>query len=622
MDDLRLIHLENPLVIGQLTPLSIWFQTDFPLSNLAFLLEWRAWGMHPAFYHAVDIALHAWSALLVWRILERLKIRGAWLAGMLFAIHPVCVNSVARIAELKNTLSLPFFLLSLLLYLRYESSVLYPEPRQEMSSRKLATVFYTLSLLAFILSLFAKTTTVMLPVALLACAAWQRRKLSWRDLVHTGPHFFLSLSFGTMSIWFQKYQALAGETLAPVSFPGRLVIACKVFLFYLGKILVPVNLSIVYPRWAPEARTLAAFLPVILLSAAALVCWRFRRNWGRHALFGLGAFVILLFPALGFFDAQYLVKWQVSDHLQYLPLIAPIALVSAILASSFNARIYRTGAAAAVLTLFILTFHRAQVFSTQESLMRDTLAKNPLAADAHNDLGVELTKQNKLPEALAEFTAAAKIAPDNVAAQSNLGTVLAMQGNLKAAHSHFQAALRIKPFDPEAHLKLASVLRAERKFRLARAHLRMACVFRPSPDAQLQLADSFYRASEFTHAIAQFRQVIRNHPELPDAFNNLAWMLATCPEERVRNGAEAVTCAERACQLTHHKQTVYLSTLAAAYAEAGRFPEAIDAAETALRLQVSAGENGFAEVNRKLLEYYRAGVPFREQAMEPEAETL
>src|SRR5882724_3004096 len=169
MDDQRLVQLDNPLVNGVLTPRTIWFQTDFPLSTVALWLQWLAWGNNPAGYHAVNIALQTLSAVLLWRLLTRLKIPGAWLAATLFAIHPVCVNSVGRIAEIKNTLSLPFFLLSFLLYLHYETSALYPADENQSaakSRRNLVASFYGLSLLSFVAALLSKTSTVMLPVVL------------------------------------------------------------------------------------------------------------------------------------------------------------------------------------------------------------------------------------------------------------------------------------------------------------------------------------------------------------------------------------------------------------------------------------------------------------------------
>ncbi len=611
MDDMRLVHTDNPLSNGQLTPLSIWFQTDFPLANLIFRGEWLLWGGNPLWYHVVNIALHATSAVLLWRLLALLRIRGAWLAGVLFALHPVCVNSVARIAELKNTLSLPFFLLSIIFYLRYEASVLYPEQSQPSHSRHPAPCYYTISLLSFVLALWGKTSVVMLPVILLACAVWRRNKLSVRDFTHSGPHFAIALSFGLMSVWFQKFQALAGETLPPTGFLERLEIAARVFWFYLGKAWAPLNLSVVYPRWNMDVHSLGTFVPLALVAVGVSVCWHFRRSWGRHVLFGLGAYAVTLFPAMGFFDAQYLTRWQVSDHLQYLPLIAPISLAAAVF-GALKLRIHRTLATVLVAALFTLTFQRAGVFSTQERLMRDTLAKNPAASDAHNDLGVIFAKRNDLPDAAAEFAAAMQADPNNATAESNLGLMLALQGHATEAESRFLLALDRKPFDPQTHERLADVLHAQGRHRDANAHLRIALRFKPAVETRLKLAGWLYGSGEFGEAAAQFRQALSEKPDLPEALNNLAWLLATCGDGAVRNGAEAVRCAERACQLTEFKQSGFMSTLAAAYAEAGRFSEAIDTAQNALRLQDAAGETQMAILNRHLLEHYRAGEPFHQ----------
>jgi hypothetical protein len=338
MDDLKLIEWDNPIVNGSAGPASIWFRADFPLSTLVLWLQWKAWGTSPLGYHVVNIALHAVSAFLIWRVLAQLRIRGAWLAVFLFAVHPVCVASVARIAEIKNTLSLPFFLVSVWAYLRYEEG-LYgklqtPKSKLQKSSEFQApknrsfAALYTLSIVAFIIALLAKTSVVMLPVVLLCCAAWQRRSIGMKDLVHTAPHFVLALGFGLMSAWFQKYQALGGELMASQSFGLKLATAAYVCWFYLGKALLPLNLNIIYASWNPGRSFLAIWLPASLLVFCFLIGWSFRKSWGRHLLFALALFVAILFPAMGFFDAQYLRNWQVSDHLQYAALAVPLALAA------------------------------------------------------------------------------------------------------------------------------------------------------------------------------------------------------------------------------------------------------------------------------------------------------
>ena len=619
MDDHRLIKEDNPLVNGELTPFNIWFQTDFTLSTFALWLQWLAWGENSGGYHAVNMALHALSAVLLWRLLARLKIPGAWLAAAVFAVHPVCVNSVARIAEIKNTLSLPFFILSFWFYLRYENFSLNHAEQKQITSRHWldpAALWYGLSLVAFVLALLSKTSTIMLPLVLLICALWQRGRITRPDFLQTSPYFILSLGFGLMSVWFQKYQALAmaGLTPRPESFWERLIGAGQNCWFYLGKALLPVDLSIVYVRWKHDAAAWASYLPVLFLCISFLLCWRFRRRWGRPVLFGSGCFIITLFPALGFFDSQFSTMWQVSDHLQYLPLIAAVSLAVAGLAFFLNVKVFRYVGVVLVVALSALTFHRAQVFATEESLLRDTLAKNPVTSDAHNDLGVILAKRQNYAEAATHFSSAVQSDPNNAGAQLNLGQMLAMNGKFTEAELHFLAAIKLKTGDPLAHRRFAGALSQQGRNSEAIIHLQLALCLNAKPDIQtrLDLAALFYKTGNARAAAEQFRKVLLLDPDLPEPLNNLAWILATSPDEAVRDGNEAVRHAERACHLTAFKQTGMLSTLAAAYAEAGRFPEAIATAETAVKLANANGETHFADINNQLLPLYRAGVVYHE----------
>jgi protein O-mannosyl-transferase len=600
MDDRRLVETDNPLVNGTAGLRSIWFQSDFPLSTVSFWAEWRAFGQSPAGYHAVNMALHACGALMLWALLARLKIPGAWLAGAIFAVHPVCAATVGRMAELKNTLSLPFFLLSFWLYLRYESD-----------SRRRA-LWLACSLAAFTLALLAKTSTVMLPLLLLACAAWQRGRLAWQDWLRTSPFFALAAGFGWMSVWFQKHQALADAALVPRSFWERLALAGRVFWFYLGKALWPAHLNLVYPPWKTDPASPAAYVPDLLCCAAALVCWRFRRSWGRHVLFGLGCFALALFPALGFFDAQYLTRWQVSDHLQYLPLIAPVALAAAGLACLPGAAFSRGAAAGVVVLLAVLTFERARVFSTEEGLFRDTLAGNPAAWGIQNDLGAVLAARGDQAEAAEHFQAALRFNPDYPDARANLGRILQQQGWIEEAQSNFLAALKVQPLNPQANAGLGAILAQQGKIHEAMRCLQTALLAKPDFRTRLDYVALLHETGDFREAVAQLRQALRARPDSVEALNNLAWLLATCPDPAVRNGAEAVDYAERASRLPAPAGMCVPGTLAAAYAEAGRFKEAVATAEKAIETETAAGDSRFAEINRQLLAFYRAGRAWHE----------
>jgi len=612
MDDWRMVKGDNPLGNGEFGPFSIWFQKEWALSWFVFWAQWLAWGPHPGCYHAVNLLLHALSAVLLWRVLAGLKIPGAWVAAAIFAVHPVCVNSVARIAEMKNTLSLPFFLLSFWLYLPNLNPNLNLNPNPD--HHPLAALRYGLSLTAFVLALLSKTSTIMLPLVLLACAAWQRGRITRRDFLRTSPFFVLALAFGLMSCWFQKHQQLIGMTLQAESFWERLALAGHILWFYFGKALLPLNLNLVYPQWKVDATAPASYIPDLLFCAVVLVCWRFRRGWGRHVLLGLGIFAITLFPVLGFFDSQFLTRWRVSDHLQYLPLIAPVTLAVAGMAFLLPVVAFRGVAAALVVLLSFLTFQRAQVFASEESLFRDTLAKNPAAWGIHNDLGVMLAARTNYTEAVEHFVASLQSNPDNPDAQSNLGQTLAAQGKFKEAESHYLAALKSKPDDPETHRRFAALLVQQGRIREALYHQRMALTFSLKPDIRMRLdyATLLHQTGDLRGAVAQLRQVLLLQPDSVEALNNLAWILATAADDKLRDGAEAVRYAERAARLPPVKEMCVPGTLAAAYAEAGRFPEAVATAEKAVAMETAAGETRFAAINRQLLRLYRAGQPFHE----------
>jgi tetratricopeptide (TPR) repeat protein len=615
IDDESLVGRDNPLVNGTYTPWTIWFQTDFTLATFGWWLQRLVWGVNPAGYHAVGLVLHVISGILIWRVLARLKIPGAWLAAVLFVAHPVCVNSVARISELKNTLSLPFFLFAFLGYLHYEAVALYSEISDQPErhpSRSRATLWYVFSLIAFVLSLLSKTTSVMLPVLLLACAAWQRRRITRRDMLHTIPFFILSVAFGLMSVWFQKHQALVAARLSlqSTSFSERLAGAGQDFWFYFSKVFWPVDLSVVYPAWKLEPGSFAACLPALLAVAFFVLCWCFRRSWGRPVLFAIGCFAISLFPALGFFDAQFLTMGRVSDHLQYLPMIALVALATAGLASLPGKTIFRCAAVLLILILSFMSFQRARVFASQESLARDTLTKNPAAWTSYNDLGIVLAKRGDYDAAIHELQNALRCNPDYADARLNLGLALMLQGKPAEAQPEFLAVLKVKPYEPLAHRQLAEILQAEGKDQEALYHLKVALLFKPDAETHMALATLFYKTGDARSAVEQLHRALALKPDQVDALNNLAWILATGSEGTVRNGREAVSCAERACQLTDYKQSALISTLAAAYAEAGRFPEAVITAERAVQMQAATGETGMADMNNQLLILYRSGKPY------------
>jgi tetratricopeptide (TPR) repeat protein len=606
--DDELLVIKNPLVLGQMNLGTVWFHTDFSLTTVVLWMQWLLWGTNPIGFHIVNVLLHAAGCLLLWRVLGRLEIPGAWLAAAIFAVHPVGAASVAWISEMKNTLSLIFCLASFNFFLRTEA---------EPSGARRGKFFYGLSLAAFLLALLSKTSTVMLPLVLLLCAWWRRGRIVRRDCLRTAPFFLVALLMGGATIWFQLQVMKTGDPVQTENFFARLAAAGRALWFYFGKAILPLDLCMIYPRWTVDSTNAAVYLPTVLWCALLVTCWWFRsRDWGRATFFAMGCFTVLLFPVLGFLSMDYLVISRVSDHFQYLPLIAAIALVTAAMAKGLPGQIFSSVAAMLVVGLVAMTFQRSEIISRNETLWRDTLAKNPESFTAHNNLGCILAAQNKLADAMYHFEQTLKYNSKNAGAHANLGRAFSMQHKFAEAEEHFQAALKIKPASADVQQSYAGALMEQGKVAEAIPHLREAVRLEPSVDLRLRFAGLLHKTGNAREAVEQYRAALVREPDSIEALNNLAWMLATSPDASVRNGGDAVRFAERACRLTASKKAGMVGTLAAAYAEAGRFTDAVATAAKAADLADADGNTQFAAINRQLLALYRAGKPFREPSPE------
>jgi len=603
-DDLQEIPL-NLTLRDRAGLAQIWFAQSgpdyFPITSSLQWLQWHLWGEARLGYHLTNLGLHLLGGFLLWRLLRKLGLRFAFFGGLLFVVHPLTVESVAWISELKNTLSLVFLLLAFSAYLEWdrkrgmgfqpmsdENTGRMPVPRQfrsiessagallrkdeggdlkpEIRSKPggsdgskiysgfrshLSSFRYLLSLACFLAAMLSKSSVVMFPVVLLLYAWWrrpvfappchgaaQRSRMNAglrrgenppgpaaragefsgrRDLLATVPFFALALLLGGVTFWFQIHRAIGGWHLDQGNFWSRAAAAGRAIAFYLGKFIWPVGLLPIYPRWPPP--TLLQFTPWALLGLALACLWGKRAAWGRHALFGLGFFLVNLIPILGFAPMSFLHIAPVADHFVYLPMVGLVGLTAAGLGAKWPIAgrrwpVFRLIAAGAIcLLLAIESRQYARMFADQETLWTYTLARNPRSpavhvnfafilrhdgrmagaiahlksalglkpdfAKAHDNLGFALGGSGRLQEAEAEFERATDLAPDVVEYQNNLGSALARIGRTQAAIACFRRALRLEPEDASAHYNLGVMLQTAGLAQEAALHFGEALRIRP-----------------------------------------------------------------------------------------------------------------------------------------------
>lgn len=550
----------------------IWFTSEapdyWPVTYTAWWFQWRVFGSNAAGYHVVNVAMHAVDAVLVWIVLRRLNIPGAWPAALLFGIHPVNVTTVAWISEQKNTLSMLFYAVSVLFYLKFD----------EQGRRKC----YILSLFAFLLALLSKTSVVTGPVVLLGCVWWKRGRIDRRDVLRSLPFFALSLAAACVTIAQQRPGLMQTGEPDPGNLPVQIATACRALWFYLDKTLLPLNLMLIYPNWTIEATQWTSYVPVVATAGCFGLLWWNRQRWGRPLLFSLGYFVVTLFPILGFFHQAYRFS-HVADQWLYGAMIGVLALVSAAAVKVWRRlnvrwrRIEMVAAIAAFVALSLATWHRNPVFASQESLWRDTVARNPDAWMAYNNLGVAYGEKGKLDEAIQQYRRALELKPDFVDVYNNLGNVLAAQGKYDEAIENYERALRIQPLSADAHEHLAEI---------------------------------YWHKGKVPEAIMHWNRALKLEPDSADVLNNLAWALATTDPGQGGDPGRAVILARHACDLTDNRDPTYPDTLSVAEAAAGQFTDAVATAQKALDMADAAGQTQLAERIESRLRLFRAGEAF------------
>lgn len=614
-----------------------------PLTTLSHMLDCQLFGLDAGAHHLVNVVWHAASAVLLFLVLCSMTgslWRSAFVAAI-FAVHPLRAESVAWVSERKDVLSGFFFILALGAYVRH--------------TRKPSAMGYAVLILLFALGLLAKTMVATLPFVLLLVDYWPLARFrDWRQFPalvwEKVPLFVLSAASCVAAA---RVPGLLVTDSQRVSLLDRLTNAVVSYAIYLRQMFFPAGLVPIYPieLHGQPLPTVCLALVFLATTSAVVVAWRRQHPF---LLVGWLWYLGMLFPVSGIIqissDAAH------ADRYTYLPeigiTIAAVWTVGELWAGWERRRALLGALATGVLgVLAVCGYRQASCWRNGVSLWTRELACISSNSTAHVYLGAALAREGQPEDALGQYRMALAIAPDNLAALNNLGTALASQGaasadvgKVREAIACFRKALQIDPaskvshynlavalagqgqteeavtqyrqalaIDPEfadAHLSLANLLRKSGKIDEAVTHLHKALSIRPDDAAAYSsLGLIFLQRGSPYDAIDCWQRALTLNPAQADVQNNLAWLLATTPEASLRNGPKAVALAEQANRLTGGANLKVLRTLAAAYAEAGRFPEAAATARRAMELGTVQNNQELTIALAKDLKLYEAGKP-------------
>lgn len=557
----------------------------YPLTLMSEWVEWRLFGTNTFGYHVVCVALHLASALLLWRLFARLRLELAWFGALIFVTHPIMVESVAWMSELKNTLALPPLLLAMLSWLEFE--------------KRGKAQAYRAALLWFVLSLVVKTTGLMLPVVLLGRIAWKQGALTRRDALHVAPFFAISLAAGLLTLAPPDEMGAHAASPAGWSALGGWASAGWSILFLLGKCLVPVGLLPDYMSLGVASPTAFDLVPWVLLGILAALfaaAWK-RAPWYRAAGMGLGYFAVNLFPVVIFVEKNYTNMYWSLDHLVYVPIIGLIGWIIAWLAEirsrhSFGGRILAGAACAVVVVAYSVGGHLyTRVFTDPVNFWLYAVQREPGNWQTRSRLADMYRGERRFPEAIDQATTAVALNPASGEARYELAQVERESGDTERAEAALREAIQLDPKRLDARLDLADIERKAGHFDEAEGIVNDAIAAEPRAGAPYAIAASLRaRRGDSAAALALYAKAAQLAPASSEIRYNygVALLESGHPVEAVEQLRAAVDLNERFAPSR--------TNLGAALARTGALPEAIEQFQAAIAIDPAyvVGRNDLA----------------------------
>jgi Tfp pilus assembly protein PilF len=589
-----------------------YFNLYHPLTLLSLMGDYQLHGLHAGGYHFTNVLLHTASVILLFLVLRQMTgalWRSAFVAAV-FAIHPLRVESVAWVAERKDVLSAFFFMLTLGAYARY---VRKPD----------SVARYLMVAAAFVPALLSKPSVVTLPFVLLLLDYWPLGRFEQPGPIHgleyigtTGQLILEKIPLLALVAGACEMNYLAGERLIAsfpnVSMPLRLDNALVSYVVYLRQMIWPEGLAPFYPypeKGYPVWITALSFLLLALITGGILAFGR-KRRW---LLTGWLWYLGMLTPMIGIVQVG---SFAHADRMTCLPGIG-LVLAGTWAVGDWSAgwkhrRAALGGLMAVVIgALMVCAWIQAGYWKSDETLWTHTLACTTRNYVARNNLGDALLQKGKVDEAITHFQKALELQPAYGSALCGLGDALDKKGRVDEAIRQYQEALKLQPTYFMVHNSLGLALLGRGRVDEAIPHFQRAVELMPDyVDAHINLGTAFLQKGNVGEAIAHFQEALQIKPAGPTGQKDLAWLLATCPDASLRNGNKAVELARQANALTGGENPLMLHTLAAALAEAGRFPEAVETAQRALHLAGAQSNTRLAGALESEMKLYQAGVPF------------